>query len=179
MRARQTPASTPVCSSNAALACSSAAIFDSNVCMESSPMDEVKKIFEWMISNIAIIISIVAIIASYFIGVYSNRKNDKRKEFNELVEPILIYLEEQYSASKSGVYDRRLEFPRDRFKALRRRMSAREQRKLDDTIDGYWKYWSMFHNSRSSDDSLVGDPGELHKEWMKANIKLQQLIKLK
>ncbi|EOA5628563.1 hypothetical protein MJ634_002445 [Providencia rettgeri] len=142
-------------------------------------MDEVKKIFEWIISNIAIIISIIAIIASYFVGVYSNRKNDKRKEFNELVEPILIYLEEQYSASKSGVYDRHLEFPRDRFKALRRRMSTREQKKLDDTIDGYWKYWSMFHNARGSDDSLAGNQEELHKEWMKANIKLQQLIKLK
>lgn len=147
--------------------------------MESSPMDEVKKIFEWVISNIAIIISIIAIIASYFIGVYSNRKNDKRKEFNELVEPILIYLEEQYLASKSGVYDRSLEFPRNRFKALRRRMNAREQRKLDDTVDGYWKYWSMFHNARGSDESLAGDPEELHKEWMKANLQLQQLIKLK
>ncbi|MGM0938532.1 MAG: hypothetical protein ACQEWL_18785 [Pseudomonadota bacterium] len=142
-------------------------------------MDEIKKIFEWVISNIAIIISIIAIIASYFIGVYSNRKNDKRKEFNELVEPILIYLEEQYLASKSGVYDRSLEFPRNRFKALRRRMNAREQRKLDDTVDGYWKYWSMFHNSRNGSDSLIGAPEELHKEWMKANLQLQQLIKLK
>ncbi|WP_369427178.1 hypothetical protein [Providencia sp. PROV236] len=132
-----------------------------------------------IITTIATIVAFIAIPATYFNGVRAGKVNDKRKEFNDLAEPILIYLEGQYSASKDGVYDRRLEFPRERFKALRRRMNAREQRKLDDTIDGYWKYLSMFHNSRNGSDSLIGNPEELHKEWMKANLQLQQLIKLK
>lgn len=81
----QMAARVPHCPCNTALAFSSSIILASKFCIGTSTVDEIVK---WVIANTERIISIVAIIASYFIGVYSNRRNDRRKEFNAVAEPI-------------------------------------------------------------------------------------------
>ncbi len=74
---------------NTAFAFSNSMILASKLGIGTSIVDEIVK---WIIANTERIISIVAIIASYFIGVYSNRRNDRRKEFNSVADPIYIRL---------------------------------------------------------------------------------------
>lgn len=135
----QIAARVPHCPCNTALAFSSSIILASKFCIGTSIVDEIVK---WVIANTERIISIVAIIASYFIGVYSNRRNDRRKEFNTVAEPMLVILEEHIERLKSGrkpqvtsIFCGSL-FPQEILSALRRRMPEKQVNEMDKSVYG-------------------------------------------
>lgn len=106
----QMAARVPHCPCNTALAFSSSIILASKFCIGTSIVDEIVK---WVIANTERIISIVAIIASYFIGVYSNRRNDRRKEFNAVADHLHIRLVKAKEDVESGLFIRRGLISRD------------------------------------------------------------------
>ncbi|HAT1525152.1 TPA: hypothetical protein I8W52_000263 [Morganella morganii] len=120
-------------------------------------MDEIVK---WVIANTERIISIVAIIASYFIGVYSNRRNDRRKEFNAVAEPMLVILEEHIERLKSGRKPQVTSivcgslFPQEILSALRRRMPEKQANEMDKRINQYMESIAELNSGGSYDSAI-------------------------
>ncbi|HHA0037588.1 TPA: hypothetical protein ACOEXB_004363 [Yersinia enterocolitica] len=100
---------------------------------------------EIIIAIIGTIISVIAIIASYFSGVRAGKVNEIRKEWNVLVEPMLVILEAQrraYSNNSLSKYDKQdFDFPYERINSIKRRLSGRK-------LDSMTKKYSEYHKYR-------------------------------
>ncbi|CNJ17979.1 Uncharacterised protein [Yersinia aldovae] len=98
---------------------------------------------EIIIAITGTIISVIAIIASYFSGVRVGKVNEIRKEWNALVEPMLIILEAQRLAYTNGSlskYDRKdFDFPYERINAIKRRLSGRKLASMSEKYSAYYK----------------------------------------
>lgn len=97
-------------------------------------MDEIVKL---IIANTERIISIVAIIASYFIGVYSNRRNDKRKEFNAVVDPAILAMLKMIDDHASGVLPKRNPITKGDILKISIHLSAAQSKRLVYQYDSF------------------------------------------
>ncbi|HDL7533925.1 TPA: hypothetical protein PXN94_000551 [Yersinia enterocolitica] len=99
---------------------------------------------ELIVAIIGIIISVIAIIASYFSGVRAGKVNEIRKEWNVLVEPMLVILEAQrraYSSNSLSKYDHKnFDFPYERINSIKRRLSGRKLTSMTKKYTEYHKY---------------------------------------
>lgn len=124
---------------------------------------------EIIIAIVGIIISVVAIIASYFSGVRVGRVNEMRKEWNVLVEPMLVILEAQrraYSSNSMSKYDRQdFDFPYDRINSIKRRLSGKRLASMTKKYTEYHKYRVLVRvESKDHFDKAIKAVDELMNE---------------
>lgn len=128
---------------------------------------------EIVVATSGVITSLIAIIASYFIGVRTGRVNEKRKEWNALVELVLVILEAQLRAYERGSltkYDHRnYDFPYDKIEAIRRRLKGRSLTKFN----------SAFADYHSAKTKLADGPVRQYEEARKAIKPVMQILKLR
>ena len=132
---------------------------------------------EWknIIAILGIIIPVVAIIASYYIGVRAGTVNEKRKEWNAIVEPVLIILEEQlFSWQRNNLckYDQRQrqnDFPYKAIDAIKRRLSGK-------SLDLFSELFSEYHKAKRQ---ISNGPVRNYSEALKAVEPLIEFLKLK
>ncbi|EKN6195693.1 hypothetical protein OZ830_004289 [Yersinia enterocolitica] len=95
---------------------------------------------EIIIAIIGTIISVIAIIASYFSGVRAGKVNEKRKEWNAVAEPVIEYLEGHLSSlsRKRRPPDNNLiNFPRKSWDAVLRRSTKTKAEELERLLADY------------------------------------------
>ena len=125
------------------------------------------------VSVLGIIVPVVAIFASYFIGVAVGKKNEVRKEWNTLVEPVLVIFESQRSSNSKGLsskYDaKNYDFPYERINAIKRRMAGKQ-------LSVFEEKYSTYHKIRTATDR--GEKKD-RNEFVAAIDGLLPLLKLK
>ncbi|EKN3882403.1 TPA: hypothetical protein ACPZRZ_002637 [Yersinia enterocolitica] len=95
---------------------------------------------EIIIAIIGTIISVIAIIASYFSGVRAGKVNEKRKEWNAVAEPVIEYLEGHLSSlnRKRCPPDNNLnKFPRKSWDSALRRSTKTKAEELERLLADY------------------------------------------
>lgn len=161
----------PHCPCNDALVFSSLIILVSKFCIGTSIVDEIVK---WVIANIERIISIVAIIASYFIGVYSNRRNDRRKEFNAVADHLHIRLVKAKEDLESGLFTRRPPVSRDDILTLSIHTKGRNRDRLMAAYDEFNDSISQISWNKYGTPTAEDGVKELIIEKIKALIALTE-----
>lgn len=135
---------------------------------------------EFMVSDIGTVVSIIAIIASYFSGVRAGKVNEKRKEFNALAEPVLIALEEHCELfnvkALPHMYDPY--FPNKEMASIRRRISERGLRKLDETFNRYLDLLAEIKKDPSPDMFPRKDQPEWIDRYPEALVIAKELMKI-
>ena len=104
-----------------------------------------------IVSTIAMIVAIVAVPASGYLSYRYAIKGEKRKEWNVLVEPLLLILEEQRSACGRGVmskHDRKdAIFPYTSINAIKRRISGRDLKSFNTKYSEYHRLKALMTES--------------------------------
>ncbi|HEI6789167.1 TPA: hypothetical protein SK266_000626 [Yersinia enterocolitica] len=137
-----------------------------------------------IISTIALIISIIAVPATYYLGYKAAVKNDKRKEWNQLAEPIIIKLEEHCELLERKALPHMHDpyFPNDKMAAIRRRLKTKERIVLDEIFN---RYLALFDEIKKSPTpimlSKVDEPEwiDRYPEALEITKELMIILKLK
>lgn len=154
---------------NTAFAFSNSMILASKLGIGTSIVDEIVK---WIVANTERIISIVAIIASYFIGVYSNRRNDRRKEFNSVADQLHIRFIKAKKDLESGFYIQRSLVNEDEILTLSIHMKEREREKLVAAYKEFRVAASMIKWDKNHKPTLEDDVRQQIVESLKPLIEL-------
>lgn len=102
-----------------------------------------------IISILSLIMSFIAIIATYFINRKLSSDNDKRKEFNETVEPILEWMEKQEDMWSRGTLAFSPMHWDEKMNKIKRRISPYSARKLDKLLKSYELAFEYASENRS------------------------------
>jgi hypothetical protein len=109
-----------------------------------------------VISSLSLFVSVTAIVSTYFINRKVDSDNTKRKEFNELAEPIVEYLESMEVTWRSdGNYVFSPMYWDDRVSKIKRRLTTRQAKKLDDLINQYENAFDTAKNHRDAKSCTV------------------------
>ncbi|MCT4708809.1 hypothetical protein MUA04_00975 [Enterobacteriaceae bacterium H11S18] len=126
-----------------------------------------------IISTIAMIVAVVAVPASGYLSYHYAIKGEKRKEWNALVEPLLIILEEQRNACGKGVLSKHerkeATFPYSSITAIKRRISGRD-------LNAFIAKYSEYHRVKVL---MVESTKKPYAEMIRAIDELIPLLKLK
>ncbi|WP_145484617.1 hypothetical protein [Yersinia aldovae] len=107
---------------------------------------------EFIVANIGTIISIIAIFASYFIGVRTGKVNEKRKEWNAIAEPILAELELIQSVWEGNDSLSVDPLPYKNMEMLTRRVTDKESEKLKAAWGRYYQCRDRIKRPGQQDD---------------------------
>ncbi|MFC0225694.1 hypothetical protein [Serratia aquatilis] len=106
-----------------------------------------------VISSLSLVVSVTAIVATYFINRKVDSDNTKRKEFNELAEPIIEYLEQMEVYWRSdGNYVFSAMYWEPRVAKIKRRLTTRQAKKLDGLIR---QFNEAFNTASTHQDAMT------------------------
>ncbi|HIH8981727.1 TPA: hypothetical protein ACYUTL_001441 [Serratia marcescens] len=104
-----------------------------------------------LVSSLSLITSVTAIVATYFINRKVDSENTKRKEFNELAEPIVEYLEHMEVYWRSdGHYVFSPMFWDERVTKIKRRLTPRQAKKFTTLIKNFDDAFSVAMSNRDA-----------------------------
>lgn len=127
-----------------------------------------------VVATIAIIISVVALPATYYFGYKAAVRNDKRKEWNAIAEPILAELEMIqgiWEGNESLSVD---PLPYKNMEMLARRVTDKENEKLKAAWDRYYQFRDRIKRPGQQDDIST-----IYRDGIESVKVLREIIRLR
>ncbi len=134
-----------------------------------------------VVSTIALIVSVIAIPATYLIGVSVGKKNDKRKEFNALAEPILTFFERRIREHSAGTFYNQYQVPIEVVNSLRRRFTKRESVRFNKAFVAYIVILNRFtsHHTNENPEPDEEETKSLCKEAVRLSQEICSILRLR
>ncbi|WP_413730833.1 hypothetical protein [Sodalis sp. RH22] len=134
-----------------------------------------------VVSTIALIVSVIAIPATYLIGVSVGKKNDKRKEFNALAEPVLAFFERRIREHGAGTFYNQYQVPFEVINSLRRRLTKRESLRFNKAFGAYIAIMNRFtaHHTNENPGPDEDETKSLCKEAERLSREICSILKLR